>query len=154
MFSFDPSWKHKETEDSLMVLKGWIKKEYWKRIGQWHFLQIPVFLGDALVFVFFFPFFSIWVFFHNHSWIRGVQMKGEGISLSPHYHFHLLYRHLDISRAITGESSPLHIVSSRTRTGNLWFPSASLFNKWTSQNFLEVLHVFFFSIIKKRKTFL
>ena len=31
----------------------------------------------------------------------------------------------DISRAITSESSPLHIVSSRTQTGNLWFPSAS-----------------------------
>ena len=25
---------------------------------------------------------------------------------------------------ITAESSPLHIASSRTRTGNLWFPSA------------------------------
>ena len=28
-------------------------------------------------------------------------------------------------RAITAESSPLHIASSRTRTGNLWLPSAS-----------------------------
>ena len=33
--------------------------------------------------------------------------------------------HLDISRAITADSSPLQITSSRTRTGNLWFPSAS-----------------------------
>ena len=32
---------------------------------------------------------------------------------------------LSISRAITAESSPLHIASSRTQTGNLWFPSAS-----------------------------
>ena len=32
---------------------------------------------------------------------------------------------LDISRAITAESSPLRIAGSRTRTGNLWFPSAS-----------------------------
>ena len=31
----------------------------------------------------------------------------------------------DISRAITSESSPLHIVSSRTQTGNFCFPSAS-----------------------------
>ena len=30
-----------------------------------------------------------------------------------------------ISRAITAESSPLHIVSNRIRTGSLWFPSAS-----------------------------
>ena len=33
--------------------------------------------------------------------------------------------HLDISRVITAESSPLHIAGSRTRTGILWFPSAS-----------------------------
>ena len=36
-----------------------------------------------------------------------------------------LTEHLDISRAITAESLPLHIASSRVRTGNLWFPSAS-----------------------------
>ena len=70
-------------------------------------------------------FFSSWVFFHNHSRTTALQGKGEGISLTPHYHFHPLHRHLDISRAITAESSPLHIGSSRTRTGNLWFPSAS-----------------------------
>ena len=74
---------------------------------------------------FFFFFFSIWVFFHDHSRITGLQGKGESISLTPHYHFHPLHRHLDISRAITAESSPLHIASSRTRTGNLWFPRAS-----------------------------
>ena len=33
-------------------------------------------------------FFSIWVFFHNHSRITGLQGKGKGISLTPHYHFH------------------------------------------------------------------
>ena len=70
-------------------------------------------------------FFSIWVFFYEHSRITGLQGKGEGISLTPHYHFHPLHRHLDISQAITAESSPLHIASNRTRTGNLWFPSAS-----------------------------
>ena len=32
---------------------------------------------------------------------------------------------LDISWAITAESSPLHIASSRARTRNLWFPSGS-----------------------------
>ena len=66
-------------------------------------------------------FFFIWVFFHNHSRITGYQGKGEGISLTPHYHHHPLHRHLDISQAITAESSPLHISSSRTWTGNLWF---------------------------------
>ena len=79
--------------------------------------------GEALTMLF--CFFSIWVFFHNHSRITGLQGKREGISLSPHYHFHPLHRRLDISRVITTESSPLHIASSRTRTGNPWSPSAS-----------------------------
>ena len=35
--------------------------------------------------------------------MTGLQGKGEGISLTPHYHFHLLHKHLDISRAITAE---------------------------------------------------
>ena len=70
-------------------------------------------------------FFSIWVFFHKHLQITGLQGKGEGISLTPHYHFHPLNKHLGISRSITAESSPLYIGGSRTRTGNLWFLSAS-----------------------------
>ena len=45
-------------------------------------------------------FFSIWVFFHDHSRITGLQGKGEVISLTPHYHFLPLHRHLDISRNI------------------------------------------------------
>ena len=69
--------------------------------------------------------FFFWVFFHEHSQITGLHGKGEGISLTHHYYFHPLQGYLDISRAITAESSPLRIASSRTRTGNLWFPSAS-----------------------------
>ena len=59
-------------------------------------------------------FFSIWVFFHEHSRIAVLQRKGEGISLTPHHHFHPLHRHLDISWAITGENSPLYIDNRRT----------------------------------------
>ena len=77
--------------------------------------------------VLFFFFFSIGAFFHEHSWLTGLQGKGEGISLTPHCYFHPLHRHLDISRAIAAESSPLHIASNRTRTGKLWFPSASCY---------------------------
>ena len=44
-------------------------------------------------------------------WIAG---KGETICLISLYHFHPLRRHLDISRVISAESSPLHIVSSWT----------------------------------------
>ena len=69
-------------------------------------------------------FFSIWVFFYGHSRFPGMLGKGEGISLTPHYHFHPLYRHLDINQEITAESSPLDIASSRTQNGNLWFISA------------------------------
>ena len=70
-------------------------------------------------------FFSIWVFFHEHSLFTGQQGKGEGIFLTPLYHFHPLHRHLDISRAIAAGNPPLHIASIQTRTGNLWFPSDS-----------------------------
>ena len=56
-------------------------------------------------------FFSIWVFFHDHSRITGMKMNGEGISVTPDYHLHSLHWHSDISLAITAESSPLHIPS-------------------------------------------
>ena len=36
---------------------------------------------------------------NDHSRITGLQGKGRGISLTPHYTFHLLHRHLDISQA-------------------------------------------------------
>ena len=71
----------------------------------------------------FFFSFLLEFFLDDHSRTAGLQGKGEGISLTPHYHFHPLHRHLDISQAITAESSPMHIASSRTRTGNLWCPS-------------------------------
>ena len=51
-------------------------------------------------------FFSIWVFIHDQSQITGQQGKGEDISLTPHYQFHPLHKHLDIRRVITAESSP------------------------------------------------
>ena len=70
-------------------------------------------------------FFSIGVFLHKHSRFTVQQRKGEAISLTPLYYFPHLHRHLDISWAITAESSPLHIASSRTRTGNFWFPRAN-----------------------------
>ena len=50
---------------------------------------------------FFLFFFSMGVFFHEHSQTTGLQGKEEGISLTPHYHFLPLHRHLDISPSIT-----------------------------------------------------
>ena len=70
--------------------------------------------------------FSIWVFFHNKSRITGLQGKGEAICLTPHYHLHPLHRHLEIIRAITADSSPLHIGSSQTLTGNLCFSRSAI----------------------------
>ena len=70
-------------------------------------------------------FFSIQVFFHEHSQFTGQQGTGRGYL----YNFSLplppLQRHLDISRVITVESSALRKAGSRTRTGNRWFLSAS-----------------------------
>ena len=51
--------------------------------------------------------------------------EGRAISLTCLYDFHLLHRHLDISQVVIVESSPLHIVSSWTQIGNIWFHSAS-----------------------------
>ena len=72
------------------------------------------------------PCFFLSVFpFNEHQRFIGHQEKGKATSLTPLYLFHQLHRHLDISQTITAESSSLHIFSSRTQTGNLWFPSAN-----------------------------
>ena len=71
-------------------------------------------------------FFSIRAFFHEHARTSELQGKRKGLSVTPHYHFYSLHRHLDISWTFTPYSLPLHIASSRNRTGNLWFSSGSL----------------------------
>ena len=96
----------------------WLTNKLWDR-------NVLLFYDEGTSFRGIIFFFSIWVFFHEHWRITGLQGKGEGISLTPHYHFHPLHGHLDIRREITAESSPLHITSSRTRTRSLWFPSTS-----------------------------
>ena len=53
------------------------------------------------------------------------EWKKKGISLTPDNHFHPRRRHLDISRAISAESLPPHIASSRTRNGYVQFLSTS-----------------------------
>ena len=60
--------------------------------------------------------------FTNH---RNAGGRG-GHFFNSHFHFHLLHRQLDISRAITAESSPLLVqLISWTQNGNLWSPDAS-----------------------------
>ena len=132
-----PSWSRKSTKIwHLCWVSSWIsvptnRAVYFEQIFAYrvHPKAVYFFQPQSL----FFQFkgsvhdisFSIWVFFHEHSRFTGQQGKGEGIYLTPLYHFNPLHGHLDISRTITAESSPLHIAGSRTRTGNLWFPSAS-----------------------------
>ena len=67
-------------------------------------------------------FFSMCVFFHEHSQFTGQQEKeggGEGvICLTDLYHFYLLCSYLNISRTTKAETLLLHIASCRTRTRN------------------------------------
>ena len=110
-----------KTKESLPKFRNTIKEELNDPLN----VNSDYTLKNERVYIVCLFFFSIWIFFHEHSQFTGQQGKGEGIYLTPLYHFHPLHRHLDISRAITAKSSPLHIAGSRTRTGNLWFPSAS-----------------------------
>ena len=73
---------------------------------------------SLVVFFFFFFFFLSRTFTIDRKF-------GEawGISLTHFCHFLPLQRHLEINRIIITESSPLHIMSSRTQTGCLYFPS-------------------------------
>ena len=59
------------------------------------------------------PFFFYMGFLSRNWRITRLQGKGEGISLTSHYHFYPLHRHLDISRGIIAESSPLHIAGQQ-----------------------------------------
>ena len=66
-------------------------------------------------------YFSIWLFFHKHLRFPEQEGKWETIYLTPLYHFQSFQRQLHISCAITVDSSPLYIASSRTQTGSLCF---------------------------------
>ena len=80
-------------------------------------MLLVLYIYIYIFFLIFFFYLFIYLFFIG----QGQQEKGEAISLTPLYHFHPLHRHLDISHAITAESSPPDIASSRTRTGTFGF---------------------------------
>ena len=63
-------------------------------------------------------------FSFTNMMIHGTAGKGS-VSLYPFHHFYLLQKYLDISQVVAAESTLLRRAGSRTRTGNLWFPSAS-----------------------------
>ena len=58
-----------------------------------------------------FVFFLSGFYITEYSWFTGQQEKEEVISLPTFYHFHLLHMQLDITPAMTVESSPLHIAA-------------------------------------------
>lgn len=63
-------------------------------------------------------FFSIWVLLREQSRFTGQYGKRETISLTPHYHFYLLHRRLDISRTIffRGRQDKKYTVWHKRRT--------------------------------------
>ena len=90
--------------------------------------------SSTVVFLVFFPdflripnfFFYLGFSFTNIHDSQDSWRRGRGYLFNSSLSLHNpLAMHLDISWAITAEGSPLHIATSRTRTGNLWFPSAS-----------------------------
>ena len=76
---------------------------------QTYFLNDPL-GGDYIPYYYYFFFYL--VSFNEHSRITGLQGKGEAISLTPHYHFHPLHRHLDYCRELTSAHS-LQLDSNR-----------------------------------------
>ena len=114
-----------KTGNAIFPCKTALSQEPMLRQIEWGVQDGPPFV--SIYFTFFKILFSIrtffllFAFFFTNISNHRTAVKGEGISLTPHYHFHPFHRHLDVSRAITTEISPLHIASSRTRTKNLWF---------------------------------
>ena len=74
-------------------------------------LFLHVVKNNVLFFFFFFCFFYL-AFLSRIFKIHRTAGEWEAISLYPFYHLHQLYRHLDISRVITAESSLLRIAGS------------------------------------------
>ena len=72
------------------------------------FIPMKVIQPQSLLLLFFFvvvvSFLSRFPFTNIHESLD-CRRKGKGISLTPHYHLHLLHRHLDSSRTITVEGS-------------------------------------------------
>ena len=99
----------KRSEISSKLLIKIPKRRQWFRLS--------VFIVNFLVFLLLTFFFCLRFLsrpFTNHR----TAGEGGGHFFNSSLHFHQLHRHLDISRAITAGSLPLHIGSIRTRIGN------------------------------------
>ena len=141
-FLLHPSQHQKMWHTSWMLTQVWTPQPHMlSGTSTWTLMQHSVYWRECNAIgspqwqarkkhlVFLFVWFCLFFFYLGFlSWtftIHRTAGEGGGYLFDFPYHFHPLHRHLDISGAITAESSPLHIASSWTWTGNLWFPSAS-----------------------------
>ena len=85
----------------FLLISDWFQVDSWSALPGMAFSGLTQHSVRGMVIVRY-PFFSIWVFFREHSRFTGQQWNGEAIS-SPLYHFHPLHRHLDINRVICRE---------------------------------------------------
>ena len=108
---------HREITKVVLVHSNIVNNNYQENLR-----VLYTFIPNKL-FGYLLDFFYLGFFLSRTFRIRAIPR--EAISFSPLYHFYPLYRHLDISRVITAERPPLLIASSRTRSRNLWFLSAS-----------------------------
>ena len=93
-------YRRRQEENKNQKRRFWVRKiftEERKEPGEWKNLFRELSNDDR---EYYFFFFLSGFFFQKHSRITGLQGKGKGISLTPHYHFHPLHRYLDISRQL------------------------------------------------------
>ena len=102
---------------------------YWL---EWYFL-----------FIFFLSGFS----FMNIHESQDCSGRGGGVSLTPHYHLHLLHRNLDISWAITAESSPLYIPTQKSGIKQIQFLCTLSLLMYTSIPYTDYIFFIFISYL-------
>ena len=112
--------------DSLSIPSS-VSKEEWEALREllndWNSVIKQAGKSSCMVVVVFFLFY---LGFLSQSFpIHRTAGEGGGYLFNSFLPLPPVSQILDISWAITAESSPLRIGSSRARTGNLWFPNAS-----------------------------
>ena len=94
-----------------------------------------------------------WLFFHEHSRFTAQHKKKEGISLTSHYNFHPIHKHLDISRAITVESLPLHTqLAAGLKLGTYIYIYIYLYNTYM-RIYCIYIYIYIYIYIKEKTYF-
>ena len=95
------------------------------------------------IYFFFYLGFLSWIFMNHRTAAEG----GGGVSLTPHYHLHLLHRNLDISWAITAESSPLYIPTQKSGIKQIQFLCTLSLLMYTSIPYIDYIFFIFISYL-------